>query len=189
VGPGQRASGMVSIGIGVEYAPDALPHTRKLIAEVNKRMPTVAGAPSRCSPAAPSANGPVACSPSPPRGTRRAYREVLPSSRRRCMTTQPPRRDSRTCAAAGASRAEGDVLGRDGEGRRLGLRRPRRPARAGTPSGCPRSQRPHRARRWRQSGPASSDQVADGSSSAGQRSTALDQGWQWRVRVPVRERS
>jgi acyl-CoA hydrolase len=38
-------AGMVSLGIGVEYAADALPHTRTLIAEVNRRMPAVAGAP------------------------------------------------------------------------------------------------------------------------------------------------
>jgi acyl-CoA hydrolase len=37
-------AGMVSLGIGVEYVADALPHTRTLIAEVNRQMPAVAGA-------------------------------------------------------------------------------------------------------------------------------------------------
>jgi acyl-CoA hydrolase len=37
--------GMVSLGIGVEYVADALPHARTLIAEVNQRMPRTAGAP------------------------------------------------------------------------------------------------------------------------------------------------
>jgi acyl-CoA hydrolase len=39
------ADGMVSLGIGVEYVADALPHARTLIAEVNQRMPRTAGAP------------------------------------------------------------------------------------------------------------------------------------------------
>jgi acyl-CoA hydrolase len=39
------AAGMVSLGIGVEYVADALPHARTLIAEVNHRMPRTAGAP------------------------------------------------------------------------------------------------------------------------------------------------
>jgi acyl-CoA hydrolase len=38
-------SGMVSLGIGVEYVADALPHARTLIAEVNQQMPRTAGAP------------------------------------------------------------------------------------------------------------------------------------------------
>lgn len=37
------ASGLVSLGIGVEYVADALPHTRTLIAEINHRMPATAG--------------------------------------------------------------------------------------------------------------------------------------------------
>jgi acyl-CoA hydrolase len=36
---------MVSLGIGVEYVADALPHARTLIAEVNHQMPPTAGAP------------------------------------------------------------------------------------------------------------------------------------------------
>jgi acyl-CoA hydrolase len=39
------ADGLVSLGIGVEYAADALRCTRVLIAEVNQRMPVTAGAP------------------------------------------------------------------------------------------------------------------------------------------------
>jgi acyl-CoA hydrolase len=39
------AAGMVSLGIGVEYVADALPHARTLIAEINHRMPPTAGAP------------------------------------------------------------------------------------------------------------------------------------------------
>ncbi len=39
------ADGTVSLGIGVEYVADALPHARTLIAEVNQRMPRTAGAP------------------------------------------------------------------------------------------------------------------------------------------------
>jgi acyl-CoA hydrolase len=39
------ASGMVSLGIGVDYAADALPHTATLIAEINHRMPWTRGAP------------------------------------------------------------------------------------------------------------------------------------------------
>ena len=39
------ADGLVSLGIGVEYAADALRCTRVLIAEVNQRMPATAGAP------------------------------------------------------------------------------------------------------------------------------------------------
>ncbi|MEU9449024.1 acetyl-CoA hydrolase/transferase C-terminal domain-containing protein [Streptomyces sp. NPDC048277] len=35
--------GMVSLGIGVEYVADALPHTRTLIAEINHRMPRTVG--------------------------------------------------------------------------------------------------------------------------------------------------
>jgi acyl-CoA hydrolase len=37
------ADGLVSLGIGVEYVADALPHARTLIAEVNQRMPRTAG--------------------------------------------------------------------------------------------------------------------------------------------------
>jgi acyl-CoA hydrolase len=39
------ADGLVSLGIGVEYVADALPHARTLIAEVNQRMPRTAGTP------------------------------------------------------------------------------------------------------------------------------------------------
>jgi acyl-CoA hydrolase len=38
------SDGMVSLGIGVDYAADALRHTRTLIAEINHRMPPTAGA-------------------------------------------------------------------------------------------------------------------------------------------------
>ena len=37
------AGGLVSLGIGVEYAADALRHTRTLVAEVNHRMPRTTG--------------------------------------------------------------------------------------------------------------------------------------------------
>lgn len=37
--------GEVSLGIGVEYAADAVPHSRTLIAEINHRMPCTAGSP------------------------------------------------------------------------------------------------------------------------------------------------
>jgi acyl-CoA hydrolase len=37
------ADGLVSLGIGVEYVADALPHARTLIAEVNQQMPRTAG--------------------------------------------------------------------------------------------------------------------------------------------------
>jgi acyl-CoA hydrolase len=39
------SDGLVSLGIGVEYVADALPHARTLIAEVNQRMPRTAGGP------------------------------------------------------------------------------------------------------------------------------------------------
>src|SRR5260370_7302581 len=39
------ADGLVSLGIGVEYAADALRHTRTLIGEVNHRMPRTRGSP------------------------------------------------------------------------------------------------------------------------------------------------
>jgi acyl-CoA hydrolase len=39
------ADGMVSLGIGVEYIADALPHARILIAEINRRMPATRGTP------------------------------------------------------------------------------------------------------------------------------------------------
>jgi acyl-CoA hydrolase len=39
------SAGLVSLGIGVEYIADALPHARTLIGEVNQRMPRTAGAP------------------------------------------------------------------------------------------------------------------------------------------------
>lgn len=39
------ANGLHSLGIGVDYAADALAHTRVLIAEVNQRMPASAGTP------------------------------------------------------------------------------------------------------------------------------------------------
>ncbi|SNQ47715.1 Acyl-CoA hydrolase [Frankia canadensis] len=39
------ADGMVSLGIGVEYIADALPHARLLLAEINHRMPATRGAP------------------------------------------------------------------------------------------------------------------------------------------------
>lgn len=38
--------GEVSLGIGVEYAADAIPHTTTLIAEINARMPRTTGGPS-----------------------------------------------------------------------------------------------------------------------------------------------
>ncbi|MWA01590.1 4-hydroxybutyrate CoA-transferase [Actinomadura sp. LD22] len=37
------ADGIVTLGIGVEYAADAIPHTTTLIAEVNHRMPPTVG--------------------------------------------------------------------------------------------------------------------------------------------------
>jgi acyl-CoA hydrolase len=37
--------GKVSLGIGVEYAADAAPHSRTLIAEINHRMPRTVGSP------------------------------------------------------------------------------------------------------------------------------------------------
>ncbi|MGC4938498.1 acetyl-CoA hydrolase/transferase family protein [Kribbella sp. DT2] len=37
------SEGLVSLGIGVEYAADALPHTRTVIAEINHRMPRTNG--------------------------------------------------------------------------------------------------------------------------------------------------
>ena len=39
------ADGMVTLGIGVEYVADAVPHTRTLLAEVNARMPATTGGP------------------------------------------------------------------------------------------------------------------------------------------------
>jgi acyl-CoA hydrolase len=36
---------MVTLGIGVEYVADAIPHTRTLIAEVNEQMPATRGGP------------------------------------------------------------------------------------------------------------------------------------------------
>jgi acyl-CoA hydrolase len=39
------SKGQVSLGIGVEYAADAIAHTRTLIAEVNHRMPATGGTP------------------------------------------------------------------------------------------------------------------------------------------------
>lgn len=39
------SAGLVSLGIGVEYVADALPHARTLIAEVNQRMPRTIGTP------------------------------------------------------------------------------------------------------------------------------------------------
>ena len=35
--------GLVSLGIGVEYVADALPHTKTLIAEINHAMPATTG--------------------------------------------------------------------------------------------------------------------------------------------------
>jgi acyl-CoA hydrolase len=37
--------GLVTLGIGVEYVADAVPHTRRLIAEVNAQMPATIGGP------------------------------------------------------------------------------------------------------------------------------------------------
>jgi acyl-CoA hydrolase len=37
------ANGVVSLGIGVEYVADAIPHTRTLIAEINHQMPRTRG--------------------------------------------------------------------------------------------------------------------------------------------------
>ncbi|MGH8994571.1 MAG: acetyl-CoA hydrolase/transferase family protein [Acidimicrobiales bacterium] len=37
--------GMVTLGVGVEYVADAIPHTRTLLAEVNAQMPATAGGP------------------------------------------------------------------------------------------------------------------------------------------------
>lgn len=37
--------GMVTLGTGVEYVADAIPHTRTLIAEINQRMPVTVGGP------------------------------------------------------------------------------------------------------------------------------------------------
>jgi acyl-CoA hydrolase len=37
--------GMVSLGVGVEYVADAVPHTPVLIAEINQRMPATRGTP------------------------------------------------------------------------------------------------------------------------------------------------
>lgn len=39
------ADGLVTLGIGVEYVADAIPHTRTLIAEINHRMPATSGGP------------------------------------------------------------------------------------------------------------------------------------------------
>lgn len=37
--------GLVTLGIGVEYVADAIPHTKTLIAEINQRMPATVGGP------------------------------------------------------------------------------------------------------------------------------------------------
>jgi acyl-CoA hydrolase len=39
------ADGMCSLGVGVDYVADAIPHTPVLIAEINAQMPTTRGAP------------------------------------------------------------------------------------------------------------------------------------------------
>lgn len=39
------ADGMVTLGTGVEYVADAIPHTRTLLAEVNAQMPATTGGP------------------------------------------------------------------------------------------------------------------------------------------------
>lgn len=39
------ADGMVTLGIGVEYVADAIPHTSTLLAEINQRMPRTVGGP------------------------------------------------------------------------------------------------------------------------------------------------
>ena len=39
------AGGNCSLGIGVDYSADAIPHTRTLIAEINDRMPVTTGSP------------------------------------------------------------------------------------------------------------------------------------------------
>ena len=39
------ADGMVTLGIGVEYVADAIPHTPVLLAEINQRMPATVGGP------------------------------------------------------------------------------------------------------------------------------------------------
>jgi acyl-CoA hydrolase len=39
------ADGFCSLGIGVDYAADAFPHTRRLIGEINQRMPATIGSP------------------------------------------------------------------------------------------------------------------------------------------------
>ena len=39
------ADGLCSLGTGVDYAADAVPHSRTLIAEINQRMPRTAGTP------------------------------------------------------------------------------------------------------------------------------------------------
>jgi acyl-CoA hydrolase len=41
---GPDMDGMVSLGIGVEYVADAIPHARTLLAEINHQMPATAGA-------------------------------------------------------------------------------------------------------------------------------------------------
>lgn len=37
------ADGMVTLGIGVDYAADAIPHTKRLVAEINAQMPPTTG--------------------------------------------------------------------------------------------------------------------------------------------------
>ncbi|KQY50066.1 MULTISPECIES: acetyl-CoA hydrolase/transferase family protein [unclassified Nocardioides] len=39
------SDGLVTLGIGVEYVADAIPHTRTLIAEINQQMPATVGGP------------------------------------------------------------------------------------------------------------------------------------------------
>lgn len=39
------SDGMVTLGTGVEYVADAIPHTRTLIAEINQQMPATVGGP------------------------------------------------------------------------------------------------------------------------------------------------
>ena len=69
------SGGYCSLGVGVDYAADAIEHTPVLIAEMNQRMPATAGAPRLPADrfaAVVETDRPLAEAPCPPAGRRRA---------------------------------------------------------------------------------------------------------------------
>ena len=99
--------GTVTLGTGVEYVADAIPHTRTLIAEINQQMPRTIGGPRlplSAFAAFIETDRPLREAPS--RAQRTPWTSESPSTSPRSSTTAPPCRSvSAHCRRRSSSRS------------------------------------------------------------------------------------